>query len=139
MALNVTTMTDPNAAPACAQRSQRWVTVLDDTQLRQLRRQHGVSRHQVAAKAGISQSTIAWVEPCSRTTCRSRTLGRLAAALHVQPATLTPDGPPVSRPRVTSGQTAGATIWPDALPNSIREPSGPGADPDSVTVSPSAR
>ena len=35
MALNVTTMTDPNAAPACAQRSQRWVTVLDGTQLGQ--------------------------------------------------------------------------------------------------------
>ena len=26
-------------------------------------------------------------------------------------------------------QTAGATIWPDALPNSIREPSGPGRRP----------
>ena len=90
-------------------------------------------------ESGISQSAIARLEPCSRRACRSRTLARLAAALHVQPATLTPDGPPVSRPRVTSGQTAGATIWPDALPNSIREPSGPGADPDSVTVSPSAR
>ena len=79
------------------------------------------------------------LEPCSRATCRSRTLARLAAALHAQPATLTPDGPPVSRPRMTSSQTAGAMTWPDALPNSIREPSGPGADPDSVTVSPSAR
>ena len=37
------------------------------------------------------QSTIARLEPCSRTTCRSRTLARLAAALHVQPAALTPD------------------------------------------------
>ena len=139
MALNVTTMTDPKAVTACAQRSQRWVTVLDGTQLRQLRRQHGLSQHQLAAEAGISQSTIARLEPCSRATCRSRTLARLAAALQVQPAAMTPDGPPVSRPRVTSSQTAGATIWPDALPNSIRELSGPGADPDRVTVSPSAR
>ena len=94
MALNVTTVTDPKAVPAYAQRSQRWVTVLDGTQLRQLRRQHGLSQHQLAAKAGISQSTIARLEPCSRATCRSRTLARLAAALHMQPATLTPGGSP---------------------------------------------
>jgi hypothetical protein len=52
-----------------------------------------------------------------------------------------PGGNPATgwEPPVTSSQTAGATIWPDALPNSIREPSGPGADPDSVTVSLSAR
>jgi transcriptional regulator with XRE-family HTH domain len=91
-------MTGPSAVRTRARRSQRWVTVLNGTRLRQLRRQHGLSQKQLAAKAGISQSTIARLEPCSRTTCRSRTLARLAAALQVQPATLTLDSPPVSRP-----------------------------------------
>ena len=49
------------------------------------------------------------------------------------PSPLQPDPP-----RRPADQPAGTT-WPDALPNSIREPSGPGAEPDSVTVSPSAR
>ena len=99
-----------------AQRSQRWVTVLDGTRLRQLRRQHGLSQQQLAAKAGISQSTVVRLEPCSRTTCRSRTLARLAAALEVQPATLTPDGPPASprrgADRAESSRPAAGTVNP---------------------------
>ena len=93
----VTAMTGPSVARTRAQRSQRWVTVLDGTRIRQLRRQHGLSQQQLAVKAGISRSTVARLEPSSRTTCRSRTLARLAAALQVQPAILTPDSPPVSR------------------------------------------
>jgi DNA-binding transcriptional regulator YiaG len=82
MVPNVTTMTGPSAARTRAHRSLRWVTVLDGTRLRQLRRQGGLSQQRLAAKAGVSQSTIARLEPCSRITCRSRTLTRLAAALH---------------------------------------------------------
>lgn len=87
-------MTDPSSPDTRnARQPQRWVTVMDGNRLRQLRRQHGLSRDQLAVKAGISQSTVARLEPCPRITCRSRTLGRLAAALGVQPAALTPDSP----------------------------------------------
>ena len=50
-----------------------------------------------------------------------------------------PDPPSPLQPDPPAADQPAGTTWPDALPNSIREPSGPGAEPDSVTVSPSAR
>ena len=78
----------PGSPPA-----HRWNTALDGQRLRQLRRQHGLSQEQLAAKAGISLATVARLERTPRTTCRTRTLARLAAALAERPAALTPGGP----------------------------------------------
>jgi DNA-binding XRE family transcriptional regulator len=66
-----------------------WTTVLDGERLRQLRRQHGLSQERLADRAGVSLTTVARLErqPCS--SCRGRTLARLAAALGEQPATIT--------------------------------------------------
>jgi transcriptional regulator with XRE-family HTH domain len=74
-------------------RAHRWNTALDGQRLRQLRHQHGLSQEQLAAKAGISLATVARLERTPRTTCRTRTLARLAAALAELPAALTPGGP----------------------------------------------
>ena len=71
-------------------RAHRWNIALDGQRLRHLRRQHGLSQEQLAAKAGISLATVARLERTPRTTCRTRTLSRLAAALGEQPAALTP-------------------------------------------------
>lgn len=72
--------------------AQRWTAELDGRRLRHLRRGHSLSREQLAAKAGISQSTVTRLERHPHTTCRSRTLARLAAALGEEPARLTPAG-----------------------------------------------
>lgn len=79
--------------PALRAASRRWTTVIDGRQLRRFRRQHGLSQEALAAKAGISQSTVTRLEHHAYTTCRSRTLARLAAALGQQPAALTPGEP----------------------------------------------
>lgn len=76
--------------------AQRWIMVLDGQRLRQLRRQHGLSQEELADRAGISFTTVARLERQPRASCRSRTLGRLAAALGEPPGALT--GPPVSPP-----------------------------------------
>ena len=76
--------------PAPRAASQRWTTVIDGRQLQRLRRQHSLSQDELAAKAGISQSTVARLERHPRATCRSRTLARLDATLGQQPAALTP-------------------------------------------------
>jgi transcriptional regulator with XRE-family HTH domain len=73
--------------------THRWNTVLDGQRLRQLRRQHGLSQEQLAAKAGISSATVARLERTTHTRCRTRTLARLATALGEDPAALTPGGP----------------------------------------------
>ncbi|MDX6335818.1 MAG: Helix-turn-helix domain [Streptosporangiaceae bacterium] len=73
---------------------RRWFTVLDGHRLRQLRHQHGLSQEQLAAAAGISLTTIRRLEHQPAAPCRSRTLGRLAAALREDPARLTPAPPP---------------------------------------------
>jgi transcriptional regulator with XRE-family HTH domain len=82
----------PASAPLSLGR-HRWNTALDGQRLRQLRRQHDLSQEHLAAKAGISLATVARLERTSRTTCRTRTLARLAAALGEPPAALTPGGP----------------------------------------------
>jgi anti-sigma regulatory factor (Ser/Thr protein kinase) len=45
--------------PASRAASQRWITVINGRQVRRLRRQYGLSQEELAAKAGISQSTVA--------------------------------------------------------------------------------
>jgi transcriptional regulator with XRE-family HTH domain len=70
--------------------AQRWTTILGGGRLRQLRRQHELSREQLAAHAGISLATVARLERQPAAPCRCRTLGRLAAALDEEPARLTP-------------------------------------------------
>jgi DNA-binding XRE family transcriptional regulator len=86
----------PVSHPAQASASlsvHRWNTALDGQRLRQLRRQHDLSQEHLAAKAGISVATVARLERAPGTTCRTRTLARLAAALGKPPAALTPGGP----------------------------------------------
>jgi DNA-binding Xre family transcriptional regulator len=63
-------------------------TILDGRRLRQLRRQRGLSQEKLADRAGISITTVARLERQSSASCRGRTLGRLAAALGEQPATI---------------------------------------------------
>ena len=74
--------------------AQRWITILDGGRLRQIRRQHGLSQAELAGQAGISLATVGRQagreERKHHPPCRSRTLARLAAALHTEPATLTP-------------------------------------------------
>src|SRR5713101_7182339 len=62
--------------------------VIDGRQLRRWRRQHGLSQEKLAHQAGISVTTIARLERQPRASCRGRTLGRLAAALSEQTATI---------------------------------------------------
>ncbi len=78
-----TTQSPPHAA-------QRWTTVLDGHQLRRLRQQRGLSQERLASQAGISLTAVTRLERQPSAPCRCRTLARLAAALGVQPATLTP-------------------------------------------------
>jgi len=71
---------------------RRWIVVVDGRRLRQFRRQHKLSQEQLAAKAGISSTTVARLERRSQAACRSRTLARLAAAMGEQPTSLAVDG-----------------------------------------------
>ena len=73
--------------------AQRWTTILDGRQLRQLRRQHGLSQEQLATHAGISLTTMRRLERQPTAPCHSRTLARLAAALGENPAEFIPAGP----------------------------------------------
>jgi transcriptional regulator with XRE-family HTH domain len=73
---------------------RRWFTVLDGHRLRRLRRQRGLSREQLADRAGISPATVARLERQRSAPCRCRTLGRLARALGEEPDRLTPAGLP---------------------------------------------
>jgi DNA-binding XRE family transcriptional regulator len=77
------------AGAESARSAERWTMVLDGQRLRQLRRQHGLSQQMLADRAGISLTTVARLERQPRASCRSRTLGRLAAALGEQPRAIT--------------------------------------------------
>lgn len=70
---------------------QRWTAVLNGDTLRQLRHKSGLTQEQLAAKSGLSPATVVRLERTPRSTCRSRTLARLAAAVGELPATLTAD------------------------------------------------
>ena len=68
---------------------QRWTAILNGDTLRQLRHSSGLTQEQLAARAGLSPATVARLERTPRSSCRSRTLARLAAAVGEVPATLT--------------------------------------------------
>lgn len=72
-------------APSAARSSDRWFTVVDGVRLRQLRRQHGLSPAELAAKAGISLPTVLRLERHPQPSCRTRTAARLAAVLGQSP------------------------------------------------------
>lgn len=73
---------------------RRWLTVLDGGRLRHLRTQRGLSQERLATHAGISLTALRRLERQPAAPCRTRTLGRLAAALDEEPARLTPTTPP---------------------------------------------
>ena len=85
------------AAPSLPCGTQRWTTVIDGHRLRQLCRQQGLSREQLARQAGMSLTTITRLERAGRQSCRTRTLARLAAALGRSPAALTSGQSPSGR------------------------------------------
>jgi transcriptional regulator with XRE-family HTH domain len=66
--------------------ARSWTVELDGTKLWELRAERGLSRAELAGLAGISKATVARLERQARTSCRGRTLARLAAALDEQPA-----------------------------------------------------
>jgi transcriptional regulator with XRE-family HTH domain len=78
-------LTTPAARPGRPQ-----TIVLDGQRLREARRQRGLSQERLAHQAGLSPATVARLERQRRPRCRHRTLARLAAALDVNPAAVTP-------------------------------------------------
>jgi anti-sigma regulatory factor (Ser/Thr protein kinase)/DNA-binding Xre family transcriptional regulator len=67
-----------------------WIICIDGHRLGNLRRQHQLTRAELASKAGISTATVARLEQHRHPACRTRTLARLAAALGEDPAALVP-------------------------------------------------
>ena len=59
-----------------------------------LRNQRGLSQERLATHAGISLTTLRRLERQPAAACRTRTLGRLAAALNEETARLSPTTPP---------------------------------------------
>lgn len=95
--------------------AQRWITLLDGQQLRQLRRRQALTQAELAAKAGVSSATITRLESSTRLACRCRTLARLAAALGTTPAALIPH--PAAQPspqQATPPESATTTPPPDS-------------------------
>jgi serine/threonine-protein kinase RsbW len=74
--------------------AQRWVTLLNGHRLRRLRRHHGLTQAELAAKAGLSSATVARLERGTCVACRCRTVARLADVLDIEPTTLIPHPPP---------------------------------------------
>jgi Helix-turn-helix domain len=56
-------------ATAGTRADRSWTTVLDGSRLRRLRREHGLSQEQLAARAAISLTTVARLERQSRASC----------------------------------------------------------------------
>jgi serine/threonine-protein kinase RsbW len=56
--------------------ADRWISLLDGQQLRQLRHQQKLTQAELATKAGVSCATITRLETGTCLTCRSRTLAR---------------------------------------------------------------
>lgn len=67
-----------------------WVVIADGQRLGALRRQRELSRQMLAERAGLSPATVARLENRTRSSCRGRTLARLAAALGTRPADMLP-------------------------------------------------
>jgi transcriptional regulator with XRE-family HTH domain len=84
-------MTDTPTGPT--RLTDRWTTAIDGQQLRQLRRQQGLTQVELARQAAVSPTVVTRAERRPRVSCRTRTLVRLAAALGTEPATLMTRGP----------------------------------------------
>jgi transcriptional regulator with XRE-family HTH domain len=69
----------------------RWTAVVDDQRLRELRRQRAISQVELARLAGVSPYTVSKLERQRATSCRTRTLPRLAAALGEEPSAIVPN------------------------------------------------
>jgi transcriptional regulator with XRE-family HTH domain len=96
-------------------RGGRFLSALDGQQLRQLRRQHGLSQEKLAGLAGISLTTIARLERQSPAPCRSWTLARLAIALGEHPATFARPQQAPPQELSTQGEAAGFPGYPGAI------------------------
>ena len=72
-----------------ARQLRPWMTQIDGQQLRRLRRQASLSQADLAERAGVSVATVARLERKGCSTCRGRTLARLAAALGESPGSIT--------------------------------------------------
>ena len=70
------------------QGTHRWTAAVDGRRLRELRRQRGLARDELAAKAGISPHTLSRLERQQNASCRTRTLARLAGALGEEPSSI---------------------------------------------------
>ena len=82
-------MSQPSAVPAGIDNpAQRWFVAVDGYRLRQFRRERRLSQEALASRAGISVGTVGELERQARTSCRGRTLTRLAAALGTHPTAL---------------------------------------------------
>ena len=80
-------------APSTTRSADRWFIVVDGVRLRQLRRQHGLSPAELAAKTRISLPTVLRLERQPLPSCRTRTAARLATALGQSAADLTCNQP----------------------------------------------
>jgi transcriptional regulator with XRE-family HTH domain len=83
-------------------RALRWIVAVDGERVGELRRQRGLARAELALLAGLSLGTVARLESEHGTTCRTRTLARIVAALGEQPGTI---AAVTLRDRVTTGDT----------------------------------
>lgn len=84
-------MSQPPAVLARADSpAQRWFVAVDGHRLHQFRRERRLSQEALASRAGISVATVGQLERQVRTSCRGRTLARLAAALGTPPTALMP-------------------------------------------------
>jgi anti-sigma regulatory factor (Ser/Thr protein kinase) len=79
------------ATPRKPHSAARYLTIVDGHRLRELRRQHGLSQRGLARLAQISPATVGRLERRPQSPCRGRTLGRLAAALGVEPVSIIAD------------------------------------------------
>jgi transcriptional regulator with XRE-family HTH domain len=110
-------LTMPAARPGRPQ-----TTVLDGQRLREARRQRGLSQERLAHQAGLSPATVARLERQRRPCCRHRTLARLAAALDLDPAAITPVLGVAPAPAAPSPRPAAAA--PDSVPTGPVEMTG---------------
>lgn len=84
-------MSQPLTVPAGTDHpAQRWFVAVDGYRIRQFRCENRLSQEALASRAGISVGTVGQLERQVRTSCRGRTLARLAAALGMQPTALMP-------------------------------------------------
>jgi anti-sigma regulatory factor (Ser/Thr protein kinase)/DNA-binding XRE family transcriptional regulator len=75
-------------APACCT-GRHWLVVLDGGLLRQARRKAALSQERLAARSGISVTTIGNLERQARPRCHFRTRNLIAAALSTHPLAIT--------------------------------------------------